>query len=138
MMAAGQGRASMLRGFYKSGWRGAVGLIAAYALVLQAFLAYGMASQAAAQDASLDSGAFIICVSHDADPASGGADVPVKHAHCPICTLSGSSAAVLAEPAPLYARQAAWVERTAFVSAAACISFHRARAGFSQAPPQGV
>jgi hypothetical protein len=29
-------------------------------------------------------------------------------------------------------------ERTSFVSAAACISFHRARAGLSRAPPQNA
>ena len=48
----------------KRGWRGAVGLITAYAFVLQAFLAYSVASQAAVHGNS--SGAFfVICTNDD-------------------------------------------------------------------------
>jgi hypothetical protein len=125
---------------HKRVWRGAIGLIAAYALVLQAFLAYGMATQAAAQDDPSYSGLFfVICASHDGAAAADGADVPAKRAaHCPICTLSSSAAATLPDPNLLPIWQAALAERTNFVSAAACISFHQARAGLSRAPPQNA
>jgi hypothetical protein len=124
----------------KRSWRGTVGLIAAYALVLQAFLAYGMTSQVAATGDTLYSSAFfVICVSHDTDLALDDADVPVKPAaHCPVCTLSGSTGAVLPEPMSLHVQQAALVERTPFVSVAACMTFHNARAGLSRAPPRNV
>ena len=130
----------MFRAFHKRVWRGGIGLIAAYALVLQAFLAYSMATQAAAQDGSSSSGLFfVICASHDGAAAADGADVPAKQvAHCPICTLSSSAAATLPDPALLPMWQAARTERTTFVSAAACISFHQARAGLSRAPPQNA
>ena len=87
----------------RRGWRGAIGLIAAYALVLQAFLAYGMASQAAAHGDSPDSGAFLRDLHHAGQRRGcGRTGVPVKPVtHCPICTLSGSAAATLPPPVSL-------------------------------------
>ena len=130
----------MVGAFHKRGWRGAIGLIAAYALVLQACLAYSMASQAAAQSAAADSDSFfVICTSQDGMPVPDDAGAPVKPmTHCPICTLSASAAAMLPDPVSLPVWQAAMTARTPFVSAAACISFHRARAGLSRAPPQNA
>ena len=58
--------------FKKPGWRGAVGLITSYAFVLQAFLAYSIASQADVHGDS--SGAFfIVCISDDTGVRSGHA-----------------------------------------------------------------
>jgi hypothetical protein len=129
----------MFEAFHKRGWRGAIGLAAAYALVLQAFLAYAVVSQAAAQGNALDSNSlFALCISHDGPAAADDAGAPVKPAaHCPICTLS-ATAATLPGPVGLPGWQAAMAERTLFISAAACISFHRARAGLSRAPPQNT
>jgi hypothetical protein len=130
----------MLRSIHKRVWRGGIGLIAAYALVLQAFLPYSVTTQAAAQgDPTYSGSSFVICVSHDNAAAGDGADVPAKQAaHCPICTLSSSSAATLPDPVLLPVWPAARTERATLVSAAACISFHRARAGLSRAPPQNA
>jgi hypothetical protein len=127
----------MFGAFKKRGLRGAVGLITAYALVLQAFLAYSLTGEAAARDLASDAGAFfVLCAPHDGSGAQpdGGA-APKLQAHCPICTLSGSAAATLPVPSSLPMLWAVSAERTPFVSAAACISFHRARAGLSRAPP---
>jgi hypothetical protein len=88
----------MFRAFHKRGWRSAIGLIAAYALVLQAFLAYSMASQAAAQgdDSPYSGSFFVLCTSQDDASAADHAGTPVKPVtHCPICTLSVSAAATL-------------------------------------------
>lgn len=129
-------------GFYKRVWRTAVGLIAVYALVLQATLALNLMSQAAAQETSADSPFAIICVSHDqgtaADDAAGGG-VPAKpNTHCPLCPVAVSSAATIPDPAALPARPFSFAVAAPFVSVDACLSFHRARAGLSRAPPQNV
>jgi hypothetical protein len=130
----------MFGAFHKRGWRGAVGLIAAYALVLQAFLTYSMANQTAAQDSSSYAEAFVVlCTSQDSPDVQHGDGAPSKpHAHCPVCTLSGSGAATLPDPESLSGWQIASAERVPFVSTAACIFFHQARAGLSRAPPQNV
>ena len=128
----------MFGGVHRRGWRGAIGLIAAYALVLQAFLVYSTAAQATAQDASSYAGDFfLLCTSpnHPDTPDGGGAPL---NAHCPACTLSESAAGALPDRVLLPLWQPAMAERTSFVSAAACISFHRARAGLSRAPPQNA
>ena len=112
-------------------------MIAAYALVLQAFFAYGVATQAAAQGSSSGS-FFVICV-NDPGADMNGMDAPVKPGtHCPICTLSGPAAATLPEATTLPPSQSAVVERTPFVSVQACISYHEARAGLTRAPPQNA
>lgn len=115
-------------------------MIAAYALVLQVFLAYSIASQAAAQDPSLSGGAFfVICSSqHDAE-GTAGTDIPAQpNTHCPICTLSMVTAAFLPDPPAVPLRHGRLVQQSLFISAEACLSFHRARAGLSRAPPQAV
>jgi hypothetical protein len=129
----------MFGALHKRMGRGAISMIAAYALVLQAFFSYSLVAQAAAQDdASQSALFFVICSSHDAAAAPDGADVPAKSAgHCPICTLSAAGAAALPDPILLPILQAA-AGPTSFVSAAACISFHQARAGLSRAPPQNA
>ena len=130
----------MLGAFHKRSWRGAIGLIALYALLLQAFLAGSLAAQAAAQgDPSYSGSLFVICAAHDGAAAVDGADVPAKQAaHCPICTFSASAAALLPEPGSLPIRQGVAAGLAPFVSVAACISFHQARAGLSRAPPQNA
>jgi Protein of unknown function (DUF2946) len=130
----------MFGAFHKRSWRCAIGVIALYALLLQAFLAASMAAQAAAQgDPSYSGSLFVICTVHDDGATVDGADVPAKQAaHCPVCTFSGSAAALLPEPELLPIRQDVATGRTPFVSVAACISFHQARAGLSRAPPQNA
>jgi len=131
---------AMFRSIHQRGWRGAIGMIAAYALVLQAFLAYSMATQAAAQDPASFSGAFfVICSSQDGADAPHGDDTKLKlNTHCPICTLCGSATAILTDPVALPAMPAAFAVRTTFVTAEACVAYHRARAGLSRAPPQNA
>jgi hypothetical protein len=71
------------------GWRRAIGLIAAYALVLQAFLAYSIASQAAGQGSAALSGVFfVLCASQDNAEATDISGAVKPNTHCPICTLS--------------------------------------------------
>jgi hypothetical protein len=122
----------------RRGWRGAIGLITAYAFVLQVFLAYSIASQAAVLGNS--SGAFfVICVNADTGAAAGGETKPgTPTTHCPICTLTGASAAIVPDLVQLPMWQPASAQRTPFVSGQACIHFHRARAGLSRAPPLHV
>src|ERR1700709_2261092 len=111
----------MFRAFHKRGWRGAVGLIALYALLLQAFLAGSLAAQAAAQgDPSYSGSLFVICTVHDDGATVDGAHAPAKQAaHCPICTFSASAAGLLPEPELLPIRQDVAAGRTPFVSVAA-------------------
>jgi hypothetical protein len=126
----------MFGGGHRRGWRGAIGLIAAYALVLQAFLAYSIAVPATAHDASSYAD-FFLCAPQDHSDTPDGGGAPT-HAHCPVCTLSDSADGVLPDRVLLPLWQAAMAGRTPFVAAAACISFHRARAGLSRAPPQNA
>ena len=116
-------------------WRGAIGLIAAYALVLQAFLAYSLAAKAVAQDASAASEAFfVLCVSNDSAAASHDADAPAKpNTHCPICTLSSAGAGLLPDPVAMPIRQMALAQPPP--STAVCVSWHQVRVGLSRAPP---
>lgn len=128
----------IFKAFGRRGCRAAVGLIAAYALVLQAFMAYSLASQAAALGDTSDS-FFVFCASHDgvaAQPLDDQQDKPAVH--CQLCTVAGSTAATLPGPVLLPLNLSALTHRTDFVSADACISFHRARAGLSRAPPRNV
>jgi hypothetical protein len=122
--------------------RGLTSLVVAYVLVLQALMASIVITQAAAQDPSTDAaGFFIICSQHSgaADDGSAGDDGPAKpFAHCPICTLASSHGMLLPEPMELPSVQTSVTRRLSFVSADACISFHRARAGLSRAPPQNA
>lgn len=130
----------MLGAIRRGGCRGAIGLIAAYALVLQTFLAYSIVAQAAAQGTSTYSGTFfVICATHGEPATPDGADAPVKPpTHCPICTLSASAAATLPDPIALPTLPTSLAERTTIVWIFACISFHRARAGLSRAPPHAA
>ena len=135
--------AGMLGALQRRGWRGAIGLIAASALVLQAFFAVSMATQAlvlAGQQGGEQAGSyFVICTEQDGMTALDGAGAPARPmVHCPNCTLASSGAATLPDPVALTVPQAVSAERTPFVSVAACISFHQARAGLSRAPPQNA
>jgi hypothetical protein len=129
-------------GFHKRIWRAAIGLIAVYALVLQATLALNLMSQATAQEASADSPFSIICVSHDqgaVQDGAAGSDAPARsNAHCPLCPVAVSAAATVPEPVLLPARPFSLAGAPLFVSVEACLSFHRARVGLSRAPPQSV
>ena len=119
-------------------WRRAVGLIAAYAFVLQAFLAVSVVTRAAAVDPAHAGIAFILCSPNDPGAASGEAGAPVKSdAHCPICILAASAGGALPDAMILPAWQRA-DGQPLFVSATNPIAIHPARAGLSRAPPHNV
>ena len=113
--------------FKKRGWRGAVGLITSYAFVLQAFLAYSVASQAAAHGDN--SGAFfIICISDDTGARVDVPGAPVQPTtHCPICTLTASASLITPDLVELPIRQPTSERWAPFLSEQACVRFHRAR-----------
>jgi hypothetical protein len=91
----------------KRGWRGAVGLITAYAFVLQAFLAYSVASQAAVRGDS--SGAFsVICINDDTGARADAPGAPVQPTHCPICTLTASASLIAPDLVELPPSQSTW------------------------------
>ncbi len=120
--------------------RRAIGLIVAYAFVLQSFLALSVVAQAAAAGSLSHGGTFfVLCLSDESGAATNDAGAPVKPVtHCPACTLAASSAGVAPEAAALPQQLAYAEQRTPFVSAEACISFHHARSGLTRAPPQNV
>ena len=126
----------MFGAFKQRGWSGVVGLITAYAFVLQAFFAYSVASQAAVHGNS--SGAFfVICTNDGTGTGTDGATVPVQPTtHCPLCILTPSSSPILPHTVELPTLWPMSVHWTPFISA--CLSFHRARAGLSRAPPLHV
>jgi len=123
----------MMRAVVRRGCRGAVGLLAAYALVLQAFLAYGMAAQAAAHGTSTGS-FFVICVTGDDGTATPGQPTT----HCPICIDNAQPIAATPDAVELPLPHQRLTGRTPFVSVQACVSFHQARAGLTRAPPQNA
>lgn len=125
--------------FHNSRLTRLIGMVAAYAFVLQATLAYGMAAHAAAQADTGSSGAFfVICSSHGDQTAPDDGNAPAtSDAHCPDCTLSIAASALVPDVAALPIHRLG-AGRTAFVTTAACLSFHRARAGLSRAPPQNT
>ncbi len=127
----------MAQTFRQGRWRGAIGLIAAYALVLQALAATVVATQAAARGGTLGSAsAFAICTSHDvAKPDRSNAPM-TPGAHCPICTLPAFAAATLPEttvllPPPPAPRSASVLRHLVVASA------YAVRPG-SRGPPQAV
>jgi hypothetical protein len=119
-------------------WRRAIGLIAAYAFLLQSFLALSMVTQAAAAGSLSHGGTFFVLCLSDDSAAKDDTGAPAKLVtHCPACTLAASSG-VAPEPVALPEQLAYAEQRTPFVSAEACIAFHQARSGLTRAPPQNV
>lgn len=119
-------------------WRRAIGLIAAYAFVLQSLLALSMVTQAAAAGSLSHGGTFFVLCLSDDGAAKDDASAPAKPVtHCPACTLATASG-VSPEPAAL-PEQLSYVEqRTPFITAEACIAFHQARSGLTRAPPRNA
>ena len=132
------GARPMFEALKKRGWRGAVGLITSYAFVLQAFLAYSVASQAAVHGDS--SGAFfVICISDDTGARVDVPGAPVQSTtHCPICTLTASASLITPDLVELPIRQPTSERYAPFISAQACLRFHQSRSGLSRAPPLHV
>ena len=118
--------------------RRAIGLIAAYAFLLQSFLALSMVTQAAAAGSLSHGGTFFVLCLSDDSAAKDDATAPVKPVtHCPACTLAVASG-VAPEPAVL-PEQVSYIEqRTPFITAEACIAFHQARSGLTRAPPHNA
>jgi hypothetical protein len=81
--------------------RGIVSLIAACALLLQGFLAHGIAVEAAVQ--GFEFGAFTICTAHASASAPGDKDVPASTDDtCPLCMRSVPAATLpVADFAPV-------------------------------------
>lgn len=135
--------ASVSLEFRKHIVRRAIGLIAAYAFLLQSFLALSMVSQAAAAGSLSHGGTFfVLCLSDDGAAKDDGLaskdGAPAKPVtHCPACTLAVASG-VAPEVAAL-PEQVSYIEqRTPFITAEACIAFHQARSGLTRAPPQNA
>jgi hypothetical protein len=118
-------------------WRRAIGLIAAYAFLLQSFLALSMVTQAAAAGSLSHGGTFFVLCLSDDSTAKDDTGTPKPVTHCPACTLA-TSAGVAPEPVALPEQLTYIEQRTPFVSAEACIAFHQARSGLTRAPPQNV
>jgi hypothetical protein len=118
-------------------WRRAIGLIAAYAFLLQSFLALSMVTQAAAAGSLSHGGTFFVLCLSDDSTAKDDTGAPKPVTHCPACTLAASSG-VAPEPVALPEQFTYIEQRTPFVSAEACIAFHQARSGLTRAPPQNV
>lgn len=128
----------MVGAFARRLGRGAIGLIAAYALALQAFLTYAVAAQAAAHGSAAGS-FFVICLAAEEGAPPDGAALPAKPStHCPTCTLADPAAAPVPDLAALPVLQSLRFARTPFLTAQACIAFHEARAGLTRAPPQNA
>src|SRR2546422_361036 len=99
-MIVGQGGETVFPELRKHFWRRAVGLIAAYAFVLQSFLALSMVSQAAAAGSLSHGGTFFVLCLSDDSVAKDGTGAPAKPVtHCPACTLASSSTGAAPEPA---------------------------------------
>ena len=90
----------MAQTFRQGSWRGAIGLIAAYALVLQALAAAVVVTRAAAWGAPPDAASLsAICAAHDDGvPVDGGAPA-TSGVHCPACMLPAFAAATLPDAA---------------------------------------
>ncbi|MEW6452301.1 MAG: hypothetical protein AB1490_16705 [Pseudomonadota bacterium] len=119
-------------------WRRAIGLVAAYAFLLQSFLALSMVTQAAAAGSLSHGGTFFVLCLNDDSAAKDDASAPIKPVtHCPACTLAVVSGAA-PESAALPTQVSYIEQRTPFITAEACIAFHQARSGLTRAPPQNV
>jgi len=118
--------------------RRAIGLIAAYAFVLQSFLALSVVSQAAAAGSLSHGGTFFVLCLSDDSVAKDDTGAPLKPVtHCPACTLATASG-VAPEPTVIPAQLSYVEQRTPFVTAQTCFAFHQARSGLTRAPPQNV
>ena len=117
--------------------RRAIGLIAAYAFVLQSFLALSVVSQAAAAGSLSHGGTFFVLCLSDNNAAKDDTGVPKPVTHCPACTLAMASGAA-PEPIAVPEQLAYAEQRTPFITAQACIAFHQARCGLTRAPPQNA
>ena len=117
--------------------RRAIGLIAAYAFVLQSVLSLSIVSQAAAAGSLSHGGTFFVLCLSDDGAAKDDSGVPKPVTHCPACTLATASG-VAPEPTAIPEQLATIEQRTPFITAEACIAFHQARSGLTRAPPQNV
>jgi hypothetical protein len=121
------------------GWRSAVALTIGYALLLQVFFAYALASRAAADPSVFDGSFFSLCLTHDdAGDLTGTSAPTTSGAHCLTCIVSASATATLPDPVPLPQRTASVTAPAPFMSAAACLAYQQSRAGLSRAPPRAA
>jgi hypothetical protein len=121
--------------WHRKGWlRGAVGIAAAYAFVLQMMLVGIVGTQMAAAAPN----PFAICYgeAHDAG-ANGKTGAPVNHATCAVCSLLSSSPLVAdASGANVPAPAVTLVLRIVFQHVPGATSRHSPRS--SQGPPQAA
>ena len=101
-----------------------------------------MVTQAAAAGSLSHGGSFfVLCLNDDgaAEDIGAGNGAPAKPVtHCPVCMLAHDAAGVVPDEAVLPEQVAYTQQRTPFVTAEACVSFHQARSGLTRAPPQNV
>ena len=136
----GMAMTAMLRFRTSFNWRRAIGLIAAYVLVVQSTLAIGLVTRAATPgDSSFSGMFFVICSGADEAAAQGDTGAPVTHAtHCPVCILAASAGGIAPYAMALPVLQAVTAAPISTVAAANGVSPHYARAGLSRAPPATV
>jgi hypothetical protein len=121
---------------YKRRWlRGLTGLVVAYALIVQGFLAISAAAQSPASSADT---LFVIC-SHDGAGAAQDDGSPVRpDIHCPLCTPAVCGFALAPAVVSVAVRLGGFAAPVSYASAEADVSPANPRAGQSRAPPQNA
>ena len=133
-----------MTGLFARGWRGAVGLIAAYAIALQTlFAAFAPLPANAGNALGADFGPLsVLCFGSGNAGSDGDPDAPAHTSsgkfHCVLCGSSAAGAAVLpdAAGAPLALPQFATHDFLRPVDASMALA--PARAGLARAPPLTV
>jgi len=115
--------------------RGLTSMVIAYALVLQTFFAFSLATQAAIQNPSAGDTLFVICAHDDANAQSDTDKSTTAHVHCPLCTVASFASALTPDPALLPLRVVAVAGQIQFALAEAGLPTFSQRAGLSRAPP---
>ena len=122
----------MLR--HERGWRGAVGLITAYAFVLQAFSGLQCRVTGCCARRQLAHTLSVICINDDTKPpCPADARAPARQpTHCPICTLTASASLIAPDLVELPPWQSTWSVGLSYLSKRVFI-FVEVRCGVSAA-----
>jgi hypothetical protein len=131
----------VFRTFTAFNWRRGIGLVLAYALLVQSTLALAIVTRASVSADSIVAGTFfIICSSNSdhSDPGDGSGPGMPAAGHCPVCVLSTAIADGTVHPVALPLRRP--VTRVAVFSldAAQATALHFPRSGLTRGPPLPV
>jgi hypothetical protein len=135
------GAALMYRTFTASKWRRAIGLVLAYALLVQSTLALAIVTRGSvAVDPAISGAFFVICSPNGGHPDGTGDPAPgAIGGHCSFCVLSTALAA--ATPPSAEFSPTAPAETSApfvFFVAQAATQTHFPRSGLTRGPPLPV